>query len=69
MTAHLEFVKRHLKDSQTMKNKIIWSEETWIELFGLNAKCHIWRKPATMLHLRDAASCCGDVFQQQGLGD
>ena len=28
MTAHLEFAKRHLKDSQTMRNKILWSDET-----------------------------------------
>ena len=26
-----------------MRNKILWSDETNIELFGLNAKCHIWR--------------------------
>ena len=41
MTARLEFAKRHRKDSQTMRNKIIWSDETKIELFGLNAKCHV----------------------------
>jgi hypothetical protein len=35
MTAHLEFAKRHLKDSQTMRYKIIWSVETKIELFVL----------------------------------
>ena len=40
MTARLEFVKRHLKDSQTMRNKI--------GLFGLNAKRHIWKKPGTV---------------------
>ena len=34
-----------------MKNKILWSDETKIELFGLNAKCHIWRKPGTAHHL------------------
>ena len=33
------------KYSQTMRNKIIWSDETKIELFGLNAKCYVWRKP------------------------
>ena len=48
MTAHLEFAKRHLKDSQTMRNKILWSDETKIELFGLNAKLHVWRKPGTI---------------------
>ncbi|KAK3539590.1 hypothetical protein QTP70_010259 [Hemibagrus guttatus] len=43
--------KRHLKDSQTMRNKIFWSDETKIELFGLNGKHHVWRKPGTAHHL------------------
>ena len=30
------------------KNKILWSDETKIELFWLNAKRHIWRKPGTI---------------------
>jgi transposase len=49
-----------------MRNKILWSDETKIELFGLNAKRHIWRKPGT-IPMEVLASCCGDVFQ--GLGD
>ena len=49
--AQLEFAKRQLKDSQTMRNKIIWSHETKIELFGLNTKCHVWRKPGTAHYL------------------
>uniref|UniRef100_A0AAZ3RU29 Transposase Tc1-like domain-containing protein n=1 Tax=Oncorhynchus tshawytscha TaxID=74940 RepID=A0AAZ3RU29_ONCTS len=48
MTVHLESTKRHLKDTQTMRNKILWSDETKIELFGLNAKRHVWRKPGTV---------------------
>jgi hypothetical protein len=48
MTASLEFAKRHLKDSQTMRNKILWSDETNIELYGLNAKHNIWRKLGTI---------------------
>uniref|UniRef100_A0AAZ3RW96 Transposase n=1 Tax=Oncorhynchus tshawytscha TaxID=74940 RepID=A0AAZ3RW96_ONCTS len=31
-----------------MRNNIFWSDETKIELFGLNCKCHIWRKPGTI---------------------
>ena len=31
-----------------MRNKILWSDETKIELFCLNAKRHIWRKPGTI---------------------
>ena len=51
LTGHLEFSKRHQKDSQTMRNKIIWSDETKVELFGLNVKRHVWRKPGTSHHL------------------
>jgi hypothetical protein len=36
MTTCLEFARKHLRDSQTMRNKILWSDETKIELFGLN---------------------------------
>ena len=32
MRACFDFVKRHLKDSQTMINNILWSDETKIEL-------------------------------------
>uniref|UniRef100_A0AAZ3PHI0 Transposase n=1 Tax=Oncorhynchus tshawytscha TaxID=74940 RepID=A0AAZ3PHI0_ONCTS len=35
-----------------MRNKILWSDETKIELFGLNAKCHVWRKPGTILKVK-----------------
>ena len=31
-----------------MRNKIFWSDETKIELYGLNAKHHVWRKPGTI---------------------
>jgi hypothetical protein len=48
MTAGLEFDKGHLKDSQTMRNKILWSDEIKIELFGLSAKHQVWRKPGTV---------------------
>ncbi|KAG2457186.1 TCB1 transposase, partial [Polypterus senegalus] len=50
MAACLEFAKRHLKDCQTMRNTILWSDETKIELFGVNVRCHVWRKPGTAHH-------------------
>ncbi len=31
-------MKKHLKDSKMVTNKILWSDETKIELFGLNSK-------------------------------
>jgi hypothetical protein len=36
------------KDPQTTRNKSVWSVETKIELFGLNAKYQVWRKPGTI---------------------
>ncbi len=32
-------------------NKILWSDETKIELFGLNSKRYVWRKPGLAHHL------------------
>ncbi|TKS91133.1 Transposable element [Collichthys lucidus] len=51
MKARIEFAKKHRKDSQTMRNKILWSDETKIELFGINSKRYVWRKPGTAHHL------------------
>ena len=56
--------KRHLNDSRTMRYKIPWSDEITIELFGLNAKHDIWRKPCTIPTVKR-----GGVFQRQGLGN
>ena len=44
-TSRLELAKRNVNDSHTMKNKILLSDETKMELFGLNAKRYVWRKP------------------------
>ena len=47
MTAHLEFAKTHMKDSECMSKNILWSDEPKIELFGLNANCYFWWKQST----------------------
>jgi hypothetical protein len=56
------------KDSQTMRNKILWSDETRKLLFGLNAKRHVWRKPGTIPMVKHGGGSImlWDVFQQQG---
>ncbi len=33
-----------------MWKKVLWSDETKIELSGLNAKCCVWQKPNTAHH-------------------
>ena len=65
ITPCLEFAKRHLKDSQTVRNKIIWSDETKIELSDLNAKHHVWRKPGTIPTVKHGGGSImlWDVFQ------
>ena len=70
-TARLEFAKRHLKDSETMRNNILWSDETKIELFGLNVKRHVWRKPGTIPMVKHGGGSImlWRCFQWQGLGD
>ena len=42
-----------------MRNKILWSDETKIELFELNAKRHIWKKPGTIPTLKHS---CGSIM-------
>ncbi|KAG2462424.1 TCB1 transposase, partial [Polypterus senegalus] len=54
MTASMEFAKRHLKDSEIVRNKILWSDETKMKLFGLNSKRYVWRQPGTAHHLSSA---------------
>ena len=56
MTARFGVCQKAPKDSQTMRNKILWSDETKIELYGLNAKRHVWRKPGTFDMVKHGAS-------------
>lgn len=62
-TPDLEFAKEHLKDFQTIRNKILWSDETTVKLFVVNARRYVLRKPGTthQWSMVVATSCCGDV--------
>ena len=50
MTARLELAKRHVKDSESTRQNILWSHETKIELVGLNAKCYVWHQAQLITH-------------------
>ena len=42
--AHLKFAKEHLDDPEEAWGKVMWSDETKIELFGINSTRRVWRK-------------------------
>ena len=48
--SRLDFAKRHVGDTANMWKKVLWSDETKIELFGLSAKRYVWRKANTAHH-------------------
>uniref|UniRef100_A0A8C6TYF3 Transposase n=1 Tax=Neogobius melanostomus TaxID=47308 RepID=A0A8C6TYF3_9GOBI len=45
--ARLKFANDHLDDPEESWEKVLWSDETKIELFGPNAKRYVWSKPNT----------------------
>ena len=49
---HSDRAPEFLCGNGTMRNKILCSDETKIELFGLNAKRHVWGKPGTILMVK-----------------
>ncbi len=42
--ARLKFAKDHLDDPEEAWEKFMWSDETTIELFGINSTRRVWRK-------------------------
>ena len=42
--ARLKFAKEHLDDAEEAWEKVMWSDETKMELFGINSTCRVWRK-------------------------
>lgn len=45
--ARLKFANDHLNDSADDWGKVLWSDETKIELFGINSRRRVWRQPST----------------------
>ncbi|KAI4874848.1 hypothetical protein NFI96_010395 [Prochilodus magdalenae] len=42
--ARLKFASEHLDDSESDWEKVLWSDETKIELFGINSTRRVWRQ-------------------------
>ena len=51
--ARFQFAKRHVGDSPNVWRKVLWSDETKIELFSHQGKCYVWGKPNTSHHLKN----------------
>uniref|UniRef100_A0AAZ3PU73 Sleeping Beauty transposase HTH domain-containing protein n=1 Tax=Oncorhynchus tshawytscha TaxID=74940 RepID=A0AAZ3PU73_ONCTS len=49
----LVFAKRQVGDSPNIWKKVLWSDETKIELFGHQGKSYIWCKHNTCHHLKN----------------
>ncbi|GAA6065137.1 uncharacterized protein LOC117533128, partial, partial [Tachysurus ichikawai] len=48
--AHLQFANDHLDDPEESWEKVMWSDETKIELFGHNSTKRVWRKKNDEYH-------------------
>jgi hypothetical protein len=46
----LVFAKTHVGDSPNIWKKVLWSDETKIELFGHQGKRYVWCKPNIAHH-------------------
>uniref|UniRef100_A0A6I8RU66 Transposase n=1 Tax=Xenopus tropicalis TaxID=8364 RepID=A0A6I8RU66_XENTR len=48
--SRLQFATSHVGDTANMWKKVLWSDETKMELFGQNAKRYVWQKTNTAHH-------------------
>ena len=73
----MELTKRLVGDSPNTWKEVLRSDETKMEPFGHQGQRYVWRRTShhaenttpTVKHGVVAASCCGDVFHRQGLGN
>ena len=42
--ARLQFARAHINDTPEQWSKVLWSDETKMELFGVNQKKYVWRE-------------------------
>lgn len=73
--ARLKFANEHLNDSEENWVKVLWSDETKIELFGINSTRRVWRRrnaaydprtPSSPSNMEVETLCFGGVFLLRG---
>lgn len=47
MRARLKFAKEHKNKGRDIRNNVLWTDESKIELFGHQNRGHVWRKSNT----------------------
>ena len=69
----LKLAKEHVDDPEEAWEKVMWSDETKIALFGINSTRHVWRKrnaeynPLWSMEVENL--CFGGVSQLRGQDD
>ncbi|KAI4898144.1 hypothetical protein NFI96_005003 [Prochilodus magdalenae] len=53
--AHLKFANDYLDDPEEAWGKVMWSDETKIELFGINSTRYVWRKKKSEYNPKNTA--------------
>ncbi|KAI4901651.1 hypothetical protein NFI96_012829 [Prochilodus magdalenae] len=53
---HMKFVNDHLDDPEEAWEKDMWSDETKIELFGINSTRHVWNKKKEEYNLKNTVT-------------
>ena len=54
----LKFAKDHLDDPEGYWKNVLWTDESKVELFDLNEKFYVWRKPnAAFQHRKPHPNC------------
>lgn len=61
-----KYLRKHLKDSQTVRKKILGSEKNKDWMFLDLKKYHVWRKPGTSHHLFNTSSTGGGSIRPLG---
>ena len=69
--ARLKFANDHLDDPEESWEKVLWSDETKIDLFGHNSTKRVWRKKNDAYHPKNTIPTVkhGGVFLLMGQDD
>ncbi len=67
--ARLKFANEHLNHSEENWVKVLWSDETKIELFGINSTRRVWRRRNAAYDPKNSLiPCCWGCFSAKGTG-